>query len=103
MSTEAASHPDDVSLCHQIMDEQQTTITGLQQRMGRLEHYVEQLLRSKYGPRSERIDPNQLQLFDDDVDETGEDAFEIIAPLPDEVALAILQAMSQPSTPKSKP
>lgn len=65
MSTDAASHPDDVSLCHQIMDEQQATITGLQQRMQRLEQYVEQLLRSRYGPRSERVDPNQLALFDD--------------------------------------
>lgn len=66
MSTDAASHPDDVSLCHQIMDEQQATIAGLQQRMQRLEHYVEQLLRSKYGPRNERVDPNQLALFDDE-------------------------------------
>ena len=53
MSTDA-SHPDDVGLCHQIMEEQQATITGLQQRMQQLEHYVEQLLRNKYGPRSER-------------------------------------------------
>jgi len=75
MSTDAASHPDDLSLCHQIMDEQQATITGLQQRMGRLEHYIEQLLRSRYGPRSERIDPNQLQLFDQaDAEPTDEDA-----------------------------
>ena len=64
MSTDAAPHPDDVGLCHQIMEEQQATISGLQQRMQQLEHYVEQLLRSKYGPRSERVDPNQLQLFD---------------------------------------
>jgi transposase len=63
MSTDA-SHPDDVGLCHQIMEEQQATITGLQQRMQQLEHYVEQLLRSRYGPRSERVDPSQLQLFD---------------------------------------
>lgn len=74
MSTEAASHPDDVSLCHQIMDEQQATITGLQRRTERLEHYVEQLLRSKYGPRSERVDPNQLPLFDDADGEPSPDA-----------------------------
>ncbi len=74
MSTEAASHPEDVSLCHQIMDEQQATITGLQRRTERLEHYVEQLLRSKYGPRSERVDPNQLPLFcDDEADESADD------------------------------
>lgn len=74
MSTDAASHPDDVTLCHQIMDEQQATITGLQQRLQRLEHYVEQLLRSKYGRRSERIDPQQLQLFDDDGEQAPDDA-----------------------------
>ncbi len=66
MNTDAASRRDDVSLCHQIRNEQQATITGLQQRRGRLEHDVELRLRSKYGPRSERIDPQQLQLFDDD-------------------------------------
>ncbi len=66
MSTEAASHPEDVLLCHQIMDEQQATITGLQRRTERLEHYIEQLLRSKYGPRSERVAPNQLPQFDVD-------------------------------------
>lgn len=74
MSTDAASHPDDVTLCHQIMDEQQATITGLQQRLQRLEHYVEQLLRSKYGPRSERIDPQQLQLFDDDGEQAPDES-----------------------------
>lgn len=74
MSTDAASHPDDVSLCHQIMDEQQATITGLQQRMQQLEHYVEQLLRSRYGPRSERIDPNQLQLFEPPAEQPSEES-----------------------------
>lgn len=74
MSTEAASHPEDVSLCHQIMDEQQATITGLQRRTEQLEHYVEQLLRSKYGPRSERVDPNQLPLFEDDGEQLSDDA-----------------------------
>jgi hypothetical protein len=74
MSTEAASHPEDVSLCHQIMDEQQATITGLQRRTERLQHYVEQLLRSKYGPRSERVDPNQLPLFDDDGAQTPDES-----------------------------
>lgn len=64
MSTDAASHPDDAGLCHQIMDAQQATITGLQQRVQQLEHYIEQLLPGRYGPRSERVDPHQLQLFD---------------------------------------
>lgn len=73
MSKDASSRPDDLGLCHQIMAEQQATITGLQQRLGRLEHYVEQLLRSKYGPRREQVDPRQLSLFDQaDSDETEE-------------------------------
>ena len=54
MSMDAAPRPDDLPLCHQIMGEQQTTIASLQARLGRMEHYLEQLLRSKYGPRSER-------------------------------------------------
>ena len=51
---DAAPRPDDLPLYHQIMGEQQTTIASLQARLGRMEHYLEQLLRSKYGPRSER-------------------------------------------------
>lgn len=74
MSTDAATHPDDVSLCHQIMGEQQATIVGLQQRMQRLEQYVEQLLRSKYGPRHERVDPNQLALFHESGEPTAEES-----------------------------
>ena len=46
------------------MGGQQTTIASLQARLGRMEHYLEQLLQNKYGPRSERLDPSQLQLFD---------------------------------------
>ncbi len=64
MSTDASSRPNDVALCHQIMESQQTTIADLQSRLTRLEHSFEQLLRSKYGPRSERVDPHQLDLFD---------------------------------------
>jgi len=55
--------------------EQSETIRKSQQRIGQLEHYLQQLLRSKYGPKTERIDPNQLQLFDDDdVDEADSES-----------------------------
>ena len=70
MSTEANQLPDDVTLLKQMICEQAETIRQSRQRIDRLEHYLEQLLRSKYGPRSERLDPNQLQLFDqEDLDQ----------------------------------
>jgi transposase len=59
-----AIRPNDLSLCHQIIDEQQSTIDQLQRELAQAKHFVEQLLRSRYGPRSERVDPNQLSMFD---------------------------------------
>ncbi len=64
MNTDAIHRPDDLSLCHQIIDEQQSTIDQLQRELAQAKHFVEQLLRSRYGPRSERVDPNQLSMFD---------------------------------------
>jgi transposase len=64
MSSEAVRPPNDLSLCHQIIDEQQSTIDQLQRELAQAKHFVEQLLRSRYGPRSERVDPNQLSMFD---------------------------------------
>src|SRR3954447_17436182 len=64
MSLEAVHRPDDLSLCHQIIDEQQSTIDQLQRELAQAKHFVEQLLRSRYGPRSERVDPNQMSMFD---------------------------------------
>src|SRR4051812_27031133 len=64
MNSDAVHRPDDLSLCHQIIDEQQSTIDHLQRELAQAEHFVEQLLRSRYGPRSERVDPNQLSMFD---------------------------------------
>jgi transposase len=64
MNLDAVRRPDDLSLCHQIIDEQQSTIDQLQRELAQAKHFVEQLLRSRYGPRSERVDPNQLSMFD---------------------------------------
>jgi transposase len=66
MSMDAASRPNDLTLCHQIIAEQQSTIDKLQRELQQVKHYVERLLRSKYGPHSERVDPNQLPLFQPD-------------------------------------
>ena len=64
MSKDAASLPDDVTLCHAIIGQQSATLTTQQRRIEQLEHYVQQLLRARYGPRSEKVDPAQLALFD---------------------------------------
>jgi transposase len=64
MNSDAVPRPNDLSLCHQIIDEQQSTIDQLQRELAQAKHFVEQLLRSRYGPRSEWVDPNQLSMFD---------------------------------------
>ncbi len=83
MSMDAIHRPNDLSLCHQIIDEQQSTIDQLQRELAQSKHFVEQLLRSRYGPRSERVDPNQLSMFDagDVGDSASATTFEESAPL----------------------
>ena len=64
MRTDAASSlPEDPALLKALAAEQQATITDLTRKLAQVEHYLAQLLRSKYGPRSERCDPAQLALF----------------------------------------
>ncbi len=63
MSTDAAALPNDVAACHALIAQQFSTIDDLQHKLTQLEHYVAQLVRARFGPRSERLDPNQLTLF----------------------------------------
>jgi len=64
MSTEATSLPNDVSLLKEIIVQQQEALVHQQRQIDQLEHRLDQLLRRYYGPRAERVDPNQLSLFD---------------------------------------
>jgi transposase len=65
MSTDATlSLPEDPELLRAVATQQQATIDALQQEMEQLKHYVAQLLRQRYGPRSEKLDPAQLTLFE---------------------------------------
>jgi transposase len=88
MSTDAIHRPNDLSLCHQIIGEQQSTIDQLQRELSQTKHFVEQLLRSRYGPRSERVDPNQMSMFD-----AGEsdDSAPGPNPIPEEVASLVVR------------
>jgi hypothetical protein len=69
MSTDALPLPDDTALCHELIRQQADTIRQSQRKIEQLEHYLEQLLRRQFGPRRERLDPNQLALFDAGVEE----------------------------------
>src|SRR4029079_15079397 len=65
MSTDAALPlPEDPALLKAVAAQQQATIDALQREMEQLQHYVAQLLRQRYGPRSEKLDPAQLALFE---------------------------------------
>lgn len=80
--------PNDLSLCHQIIDEQQSTIDQLQRELAQAKHFVDQLLRSRYGPRSERVDPNQLSMF-----EAGEsdDTTPVATVMPEDAASLVVR------------
>ncbi len=55
--------PEDLSLCHELIRQWHDTARQSQRRIEKLEHQLAQLLRARYGPRSERIDESQLTLF----------------------------------------
>lgn len=64
MSADAACLPDDVKTLQAIVRQHVATIQELTGKLSKLEHYIEQLVRARYGPRSEPFDPHQLALFD---------------------------------------
>lgn len=55
--------PEDLNLCHELIRQLHDTAQQSQRRIEKLEHQLAQLLRARYGPRSERIDESQLTLF----------------------------------------
>src|SRR5689334_5508629 len=65
MSKDATlSLPEDPDLLRAVAAQQQATIEAQQRELAQLKHYVAQLLRQRYGPRSEKLDPAQLNLFE---------------------------------------
>jgi len=68
---DAHSLPEDVAACHDLIaqldsanDQLSATLESQGRELEQLKHYIAQLLRQRFGPRSERVDPNQLALFD---------------------------------------
>ena len=59
------SLPDDLSVCQHMIRELLATLKDRDRELDGVRHRLDQLLRRLYGPRSERINPDQLSLFDD--------------------------------------
>jgi transposase len=55
--------PDDLMLCHQVIRELHDAVHQVQRENAQLNHRLQQLLRARYGPRAERMDPAQMLLF----------------------------------------
>lgn len=62
--SEPASLPDDLATAHRMLREQADTIRQQQHLIERMQHQLEQLLRQRYGKKSETLDPNQGVLFE---------------------------------------
>src|SRR5882724_9913754 len=63
MTTPADRLPDDLETAHQLIRELLETLGQQIHLNAKLQHQLEQLLRQRYGRKSERVDPAQLLLF----------------------------------------
>ena len=63
MITLADPLPDDLETAHQLIRELLKSLAQQVHLNDKLQHQLEQLLRQRYGPKTERIDPAQLLLF----------------------------------------
>src|SRR5882757_665155 len=63
MVTAADPLPDDLETAHQLIRELLETLGQQIHLNAKLQHQLEQLLRHRYGRKSERVDPAQLLLF----------------------------------------
>src|SRR5262245_53193568 len=63
MITLADPLPDDLATAHQLIRQLLGTLAQQVHLNEKLQHQLEQLLRRRYGPKTERIDPAQLLLF----------------------------------------
>ena len=59
----SANLPDDVAVCHGLIRELLATNHQQQRRIDQLEHRLDQLLKQVYGPRADKLNPDQLRMF----------------------------------------
>jgi transposase len=65
--------PKDIEQCHAMIAELVEELGVKERRLRRVLHQLEKLLRWRYGPKRERVDPNQLFLFAVGLVGTGHD------------------------------
>jgi transposase len=63
MTTTPNELPDDLATAHELIRELAQTVHAQEHLIAKLQHQLEQLLRQRYGRRSEKLDPAQLLLF----------------------------------------
>ena len=61
--TRPTSFPHDIASCHAMLESVFQSLAERNQRIDQLESVVDTLVRERFGPKSERYDPNQLALF----------------------------------------
>ena len=61
--------PDDLATAHRQIRDQAEELRKLQLQIEKMQHQLEQLLRQRYGKKSEKLDPAQLLLFTNDFEE----------------------------------
>jgi transposase len=97
MITLAEPLPDDLQTAHQLIRELLETLAQQVHLNEKLQHQLEQLLRQRYGPKTERIDPAQLLLFARDILEQAEPA-----PAAEAAPQPVPAAPPAPSEPRKK-
>src|SRR4051794_732356 len=97
MITAADPLPDDLETAHQLIRELLETLSQQLHLNAKLQHQLEQLLRQRYGRKSERVDPAQLLLFAQEILAQAEPEPEP-TPQPDPVP----EPAPAPSAPKPK-
>ncbi len=68
MEIDLAALPDDADTLQQILRE---VVPGLQAENEKLWQLIQRLLRHRFGPRSEKLDLDQLQLVLEDAEQSG--------------------------------
>lgn len=63
--------PDDIQVCHQMINDLFSELHKERQLNDKLQHQLEQLLRNRYGQRADRVSPDQLALFAKELLEKG--------------------------------
>jgi transposase len=63
MTTSLSELPTDLATAHELIRQLAETVRTQEHFIEKLQHQLEQLLRQRYGRKSEKIDPDQLLLF----------------------------------------